>query len=72
MNIGHAISIPIPETQKYEPAKRERNLSAITPPRSVEISPATTVIKPKKLRDMVRKTAGEVVARYAARDQVEG
>src|SRR6478736_4467504 len=54
MKIGHAISIPIPETKKYEPGKRERNLSAITPPKSVETKPATTVIRPK----IVMPTAG--------------
>src|SRR4051812_13313254 len=44
---GHAMSIPIPETQKYEPGRRERNRSAIIPPSSVETRPATTVIRPK-------------------------
>ena len=45
--IGHAISIPMPETQKSDPGKRGRNLSATTPPSNVEVSPATAVINPK-------------------------
>src|SRR6266567_145987 len=42
-----AKNIAIPETQKYEPGKRGRNLSATIPPKSVDTRPATTVIKPK-------------------------
>ena len=43
-----------PRPRSYEPGRRERNLSAITPPRSVETRPATTVIRPK----IVMPTAG--------------
>ena len=45
--IGAAMSIPTPETEKYEPGKRGRNRSAIIPPINVELKPATAVIKPK-------------------------
>src|SRR5215203_3307046 len=44
---GNARSMPVPETRKYEPGKRVRKWSASQPPRSVEPSPATTVIRPK-------------------------
>src|SRR5205809_2838552 len=44
---GNAITIPRPDTRKYAPGFRLRSRSAIQPPSSVEINPATTRMAPK-------------------------